>query len=286
MWAPSLGALALLVWVFPTGRPLPGIWRWGAALTVAALLVLLVPVPIAIWPYRGEALLAAEETSLPGIAGVLANGGFAFLMLTAAAGAVSLIVRFHRSEGTERQQLKWFALAAALTMVQAFVDIVVLDRLGFGESMAREVLSSLTLVLVPLSAGIALTRHRLYDIDRLINRTVVYGALTAGCAATYFGLVAAVRLLTAPITGETNVAVAASTLAVAALFRPARRRVQEAVDRRFNRARYDVAQTVAAFNGRLRNEVDLDALTAELVAVVDHTMQPTNAMLWLTRQTK
>ena len=279
IWAPSLGALVLLIWVFPTGRPLAGAWRWGVRLAFTALFVLLVPGPIVLWEHRGPGLLFEE--AVPGVAGFVVNGAFFVLMLSAAWGVAALVVRLRGSRGDERQQMKWFVYAAGLTIAQAFVDILVLDALGFGESMAREVASSVALALIPISAAVALLKYRLYDIDRLINRTVVYGALTAGLGAAYLGCVALVRLLTAGVTGDTNLAVAASTLAVAALFRPARRRVQESVDRRFNRARYDATQTIQEFSGRLRNQVELETLATELLGVVQTTMQPARSTLWL-----
>ena len=279
VWAPSMAALSLLMWVFPTGRPLPGPWRWGMGLALAAAFVLLVPTPVLIWPHRGPALLAEE--SLPGVAGLVSNAGFVLLMVSAGWGVASLVVRFRRSRGDERQQLKWVVFAAVIVAVQAFTDIVVLDRLDVGDSMLRESLSALALAIVPVSACLAVLKHRLYDIDRLINRSVVYGALTAGCIGVYLGVVAVVRVLTVPLTGDGNLAVAASTLAVAALFRPARQRVQHAVDRRFNRARYDAVQTITTFSSKLRDEVQLETLANELVAVVGTTMQPAAATLWL-----
>lgn len=278
IWAPSLGALALLIWVFPTGRPLPGLWRKGMGLTVACTGVLLLVAPVLLWPLRGPALLFDE--SLPGPAGIVTYGTFFVLMWSAAWAVVSLIVRFRRSRGEERQQLKWFAFAAAVVILQAFVDILVLDRF-VGNSMGREIASALALLVIPVSAAFALLRYRLYDIDRLINRTVVYGALTAGLGAAYLAVVATARFLTAPVTGDSTIAVAASTLVVAALFRPARRRIQEAVDRRFNRAQYDAAQTVHGFSGRLRDEVELKTLAAELLGVVAAAMQPVRTALWL-----
>lgn len=279
IWAPSLGALALLIWVFPTGSPLPGAWRRGAASSVAATLILLVVSPPLLWPLRGPALLFDE--SLPGAAGIVTNGAFFLLMWSAAWAVVSLVVRFRRSRGDERQQLKWFVFAATVAILQAFVDILVLDGLDVGESMTREVASAAALLVIPASAAIALLKYRLYDIDRLINRTVVYGVLTAALGAAYLAVVAAARFLTAPLAGDSTVAVAASTLVVAALFRPARRRIQEAVDRRFNRAHYDAAQTVQGFSGRLRDEVELEVLAGELLGVVSTTMQPVRTSLWL-----
>jgi hypothetical protein len=135
--------------------------------------------------------------------------------------------------------------------------------------------------LIPVSVAVAVFKYRLYDIDRLINRTLVYGLLTALLIGVYAGLVFLLGGLLDPATGDSALAVAASTLAVAALFQPARRRVQELVDRRFNRRRYDAARTLERFSGRLRDQVDLDTLSAELLGVVDHTVQPASASLWL-----
>jgi hypothetical protein len=282
IWAPSLASLALLTWVFPTGRPLAGRWRWGVVVVLGSTAILLVAAPIALWPLRGRELLLDE--AVPGIAGLLTTAGFAGVMLGAAGGVVSLVVRFRRSRSEERLQLKWFVWAAILVAIQAFTDIVILDGLGVGDSMWREGLSAAALTVLPAAAGVALLKYRLYDIDRLINRTVVYGALTAACAVMYLTVVALARLLTQPLTGDTNLAVAVSTLAVAALFRPARRRVQDAVDRRFNRARYDAVHTVREFSHRLRDQVDLETLHVELLTVVDTTVQPARSSLWLKGQ--
>jgi hypothetical protein len=195
------------------------------------------------------------------------------------ASVVSLLVRFRRSRGVERQQLKWFTFAGAVT-VAGLVLILFPSQYGWIGPVSPLVTAPI-LVSMPVAAGVAILRYRLYDIDRIINRTLVYGLLTVLLGAVYAaGVFAAARLLD-PADGESELAVAASTLAVAALFQPARRRIQAVVDRRFNRRKYNAAKTVEAFSARLRDEIDLDALSAELLAVAHQTMQPTTAALWL-----
>jgi hypothetical protein len=184
---------------------------------------------------------------------------------------VSLALRWRRARGNEREQLKWVAFAACLALVATIVlQIFQLPGLGLAG-----------VVLVPVGAAVAILRYRLYDIDRIISRTLAYGLLAALLGLVYVAGVFVFGRLLNPGGEPSELAVAASTLAVAALFQPARRRVQAAVDRRFNRARYDGARTVAAFSARLRDEIDLDTLSAELVAVVNQTMQPTRVSMWL-----
>jgi hypothetical protein len=185
------------------------------------------------------------------------------------------VLRFRRARGVERQQLKWFAYAAALLVIGNVVGGVVLPSSG-------DLAAALTIALLPVAAGIAILRYRLYDIDRLINRTLVYGLLTAILGLGYAGAVLLLGQLFGGVTEDPpGWAVAGATLAVAALFQPARRRIQAVVDRRFNRRKYDATKTVEAFSARLRDETDLDALSAELLAVARQTMQPTTAVLWL-----
>jgi hypothetical protein len=175
----------------------------------------------------------------------------------------------------ERQQLKWFAYAASLMVIPFVVWEPLLPSGG-------DLVAALTIALLPVAAGIAILRYRLYDIDRLINRTLVYGLLTALLAGVYAGVVLVLGQVFGGVGKDPpSWAVAGATLAVAAPFQPARRRIQQVVDRRFNRRKYDAAKTVEAFSGRLRDEVDLDALSTELLAVTDQTMQPTTVFLWL-----
>ena len=207
------------------------------------------------------------KPSHPGRVGVIAAALFA------AAG--SLLLRWRRARGVERQQLKWLAYAAVMLVVVTIASSWLPDTLSI-------VMSTSMTLLFPVATGIAVVRYRLYDIDRLINRTLVYGLLTALLGAVYAGTVLVLGQVFGGVGGNPpSWAVAGATLAVAALFQPARRRIQAVVDRRFNRRRYDAARTVDGFSARLRDEVDLDTLSAELLAVVDQTMQPTTASVWL-----
>jgi hypothetical protein len=210
---------------------------------------------------------------VPAVAGVVA------VMVSLLVGALSLVVRFRRAQGVERLQLRWLAYAAALAAGLLLVALFA----GFLLAKDEVVFVSLALgvALLPLATGAAILQYRLFDLDRIISRTLAYGLLTVllglGYAAVVLGLG---RLLGQ----DSSLVVAAATLAVAAAFQPARRRVQGAVDRRFNRRRHDAARIIEGFGARLRDQVDLDTLTADLLAVVDQTMQPTQASLWLRPQ--
>jgi hypothetical protein len=199
------------------------------------------------------------------------------ILVCAVAAAVSLMLRFRRSRGVERQQLKWFTYAAALMVLFLLMTEYLLPDTGVIDAFF-----GLLVALIPVSAGIAILRYRLYDIDRLINRTLVYGLLTALLGGVYAAAVLVLGQLFGGIGAKPpSWAVTGATLAVAALFQPTRRRIQAVVDRRFNRRKYNAAKTIEAFSVRLRDELHLDALSAELLAVVDQTMQPTTASLWL-----
>jgi hypothetical protein len=206
---------------------------------------------------------------------VVPAAGIALLVASASAP----LVRFRRARATQRQQLKWFAYALALLMLDLVVPSLPLPP------WAKDMNGILVVVAVwgiAAAIGIAVLRYRLYDIDRIVNRTLVYGLLTALLGGVYAGIVLLLGQLFGRIGGQPPTwAVAGATLAVAALFQPARRRIQAVVDRRFNRRKYDAAKTVEAFSVRLRDEVDLDALSAELLAVAHQTVQPTTAALWL-----
>ena len=195
-------------------------------------------------------------------------------------GVWSLVVRYRRARGVEREQLRWVAFAAALTVPPAAILLIGVV-VGTTGSVLVVLAAGVCMALLPLAIGAAILRYRLYDLDRIISRTLAYGLLTLLLGGAY----AVVALGLGQLLGrDSSLAVAGATLAVAALFQPARRRIQAAVDRRFNRRRHDAARTMAAFSVRLRDHTDLDTLTAEVLGVVDQTMQPTRASLWLRPQ--
>jgi hypothetical protein len=198
------------------------------------------------------------------------------------AAALSLVVRFHRAGETQRAQIKWLAYAAALLALALAVGTVVFPSAA-RSSFSFQLLSNLTVLAlgaVPVAVGVAILKYRLYDIDRLINRTLVYGLLTALLAVAYLGLVVLLQGVI-PGAGDSDLTIAASTLAVAAHFRPLRARVQDFIDRRFYRRKFDAQRTLESFSSRLREDVDLEHLSADLLRVVQDTMQPVHSSLWL-----
>jgi hypothetical protein len=282
-WAPALGLLmtfALLL--FPDGRLPSRGWRPVAWLSALSIAMICGPGAAWSWPQRGLALLESNQEGLenaPRLVALLVLAGYPLMLLCGLASVVALLVRFRRSRGVERQQLKWFAFAGSVTFASLLL-IVTPSQAGW-IGPVNLLVSLPLLVSMPVAAGIAILRYRLYDIDLVINRTLVYGLLTALLALIYTAGVFILSQVLNPGGENSELAVAGSTLAVAALFQPLRRRVQAAVDRRFNRRHYDAARTVDAFSARLRDEIDLDTLTVELLTVVDQTMQPTQASLWL-----
>lgn len=222
---------------------------------------------------EGTEIVTVEGT---GIAGLLNGLGHILVFLGLAAAVASLFVRRSRADRVERQQIKWFAYAAAM-----FALAILSYALPWPERIS-EFLELAAAVFIPIAIGIAVLRYRLYDLDRLVNRTLVYGVLTITLVAVYAGGVAGLQYLFRALTGqESQLAVVASTLAIAALFGPLRRRIQGLIDRRFYRKKYDAAKTLEAFGERLRDETDLELLGEDLVTVVRETMQPEHVSLWL-----
>ncbi len=277
-WIPAVvPVFTFLPLLFPTGRPLSR--RWGRVLwatTVAAGLLLagyaLAPGPLQNTPAVDNPFGAGRAATL------MAGLGFALVAAAALASVASLALRFRRSHGVERQQIKWVWAAGALLVASFVVSSVVQGLVG--EELSWAILLT-GLLGVPAAVGVAVLRYRLYDIAVVINRTLVYGSLTAALALFYLASVLLLQLLLRPLTEQSSLAVAVSTLAVAGLFRPARRRIQELVDRRFYRKKYDAARALESFSARLRDEVDLDTLSAELRALLQDTVQPSHVSLWL-----
>ena len=280
------GVFALVFLLFPDGRLLSRRWRPVIWLDLIAILCLLA------WAFQPGMFGNLGLVRIPNpfgvesaaaLLGTLGNVGFFMMLVVAVAGGISLVLRFRRARGEERQQLKWFAFSGVLCCA-VFAAGPVLWSLP--ESRVTVWIWPVLFVAgastIPIAVGIAVLRYRLYDIDLLINRTLVYGSLTAMLVAVYVGTVVllqgALRILTGQ---ESTLAVVASTLVIAALFSPLRRRVQELVDRRFYRRKYDAAKTLEAFNARLRDETELATLSRDVVGVVRETMQPAHVSLWL-----
>ena len=280
VWAPGLGLiLVFLPLLFPDGHPPSKRWRpvgWLGSLSIGLAVV---SSTILLWPERGPALLTGDESPSHVLDVVLLFAAVPMLFVAALGAVISLLVRFRRTRGDEHQQIKWFASAAALTLVWLLV---------FGQASPPrglpEVFVALSFLLVipsiPIATGIAILRYRLYDIDVIINRTLVYGSLTVTLAAVYLGSIVVLHTLqyrlSVFITGQaeqSQFAIVVSTLVIAALFTPLRRRIQAFIDRRFYRSKYDARKTLEAFSAKLRDETDLEALSDDLVGVVRVTMQ-------------
>jgi hypothetical protein len=258
--------------LFPDGRLPSRRWRPVAWVSAAAAVVPAVAMAVLAWPVRGPELAALtfDHPALAPIFGI----GFPIVLVLSVVSMAALVVRFRRSAGAERQQIKWFAYGAMIGI-----------PLGLPAQVPvwGPILELLQPPLMFAGLGIGMFRYQLYDVDRVINRTLVYGLLTAALGLAYAAGSLVFVLVAGADSDPPSWLVAAATLAAAAVFRPARRRIQAVVDRRFNRRRYDAARTVEQFSARLRDQVDLATLSAELLAVVDHTVQPTRTSLWLRR---
>lgn len=276
-WTAAMAGIFLLLLLFPSGHVQSLRWRWPARLVptgFAALWIVIAGAPGTLDPplQAFENPLALTDGESLVVAGYVLAGA---CLLGVGFAAIDLIRRFRRSRGTERQQFKWLAASAALLIATFPLELL------FGESEVTTNAFGVALLALPVSVGVAILRHRLYEIDVIIRRTLVYGSLTIMLGATYAGVVLAAQLVLSPLAGGSNLAIAISTLAAAALFLPLRSRVQRFVDRRFYRRRYDAQRTLEAFAARLREQVDLETLQAELRSVVDATMQPAAVSLWL-----
>ncbi|MGH2504209.1 MAG: hypothetical protein ACRDID_17010 [Ktedonobacterales bacterium] len=281
VWPINVTLAALLVLLFPTGRfPSPR-WRWLRWLIVSSVVVGLVSSAFTPGQFSGET--TSNPYGVAALAPILNVGGFIAnlaLVILIVSALLAVLVRFRRSQGVERQQMKWFALGTSLLILCVAVML-----LTASESNNNNVAFAIGITFVPISIGIAVLRARLYDIDIIINRALVYGSLTASLATVYFGLVigsqALLRLLTGHGQPQQPVVIVLSTLLIAALFTPLRARIQRTIDRRFYRRKYDSARTLARFGQTLRTEVEMERLCDHLVAAVEETMQPQSVSLWL-----
>jgi hypothetical protein len=278
VWCPGTVLSFLLVLIFPDGRLPSRRWRPVVWLGIAAVVLQTVPNALGLWSYRGLALLATNAPDLsgsPAFAVALGVGGIASLAFAVFA-VLSIIVRFRRSTGIERQQIKWFGAAGIATIALLWLTPLLNLPPPF-DALAAVIVGP----LLPGATAVAILRYRLYEIDRIISRTLGWAIVTGVMLVVFVGAVLVLQAVLAPLTGGSTLAVAGSTLLAAAVFQPLRRRVQSRVDRRFNRARYDAERTVSDFTNRLRHEVDLDQLTAEITMAVGRTVQPASVAIWL-----
>jgi hypothetical protein len=269
--------------LFPTGRLPSRRWRWVAWLIVAFVLAGVITSAFSPGAYLGSLGPIRNPLGMEGFTNIYKAILYIMSPALFLAAALSVFMRLWRADGVERQQIKWLAYAAggfAISIIIVSIPIAIDTPLWY-ERAASAIFVAVT-PGVPISIGIAILRYRLYDIDILINRTLVYGSLTAALVALYFGGIVVLQRVFVLLTGQqSTLAVVASTLAIAALFVPLRRRVQGFVDRRFYRRKYDARKTLETFSLRLRDETDLEALNNDLVGVVRETMQPAHVSLWL-----
>jgi hypothetical protein len=278
-WIPTFGTMLVFVFLlFPEGRLASPTWRplaWLGGVTIALLVLgrALSPGPLREFPEQDNPIGIGGAG---GLLDTLEAPLLAALLLAVLASWASLFVRLRSARGEARQQLKWFAFAAVVLAVL----VTTVGPLWSSWAPARFLIFAALFGMV-VAVAVAVLKYRLYDLDLVIRRTVIYGALTALLAGAYLGLVLVFQAALSPLAQESDLAIAASTLAVAALFRPARSRIQALVDRRFYRRRYDAGRTAEAFGHRLRDEVELDALSLALRGVAAETMEPAHVSLWL-----
>jgi hypothetical protein len=284
-WFPGVALLctfALLL--FPDGK-LPS-RRWRPVPYLASSMIALVVVAIALTPGRMEPFNPSLQPSVnpfgveqaAGILEALGSIGFVMVPLLGLTSAVSMAFRYRASAPAQRQQIKWFAYSTVMLVVIILFEDAISDL--FGEAIA-DIFFLAGMLFPSVGAGIGILKYRLYDIDVVINRTIVYAVLTAALAVVYLSVVVVMQRALGGLTQESDLAIAASTLAVAALFRPFRSRIQAFIDQRFFRRKYDAGRTLESFSSRLRDTVDLDSLNGELIQVVGETMQPSHVSLWI-----
>ena len=289
LWVPGVALVLIFVPLyFPNGQLLSPKWRpvfWLAVFVTVPRAVFWAFMPGATSGVQGVTNPLGVEALRP-VAGKLADTVSGTLFLVAfLASVVSLVVRFWRSRGDERQQMKWITYASA-TMFTMVLLVTVLDVVAANSALTNvaNALTGAAFAGIPLAVGIAVLKYRLYDIDVIINRTLVYGLLTLMLVTVYFGGVATIQAVFRALTGQerqAQLAIVVSTLAIAALFNPLRRRIQAVIDRRFYRKKYDARKTLESFSARLRDETDLDRLGENLMGVIKETMQPAHISLWL-----
>src|SRR5215208_1851845 len=281
VWVPASGLIVFLLLLFPDGRLPSPRWRWFAWFSLLLIIVGVISqalAPGSVYYLRGIHNPLGVE-GLPNVGELVQTVVFTLIFVSAG----SLFVRRLRSIGVERQQLRWFTYSSTLAISGVILTYTISDAIG---ALWLEWVGYAVLVVgfigIPISMGIAILRYRLYNIDLLINRTLVYGLLTTMLGTLYFGGIVVLQSIFVVLTGEkSTLAVVASTLTIAALFNPLRRRVQAFVDRRFYRRKYDARKTLEVFSAKLRNETDLDALSDDLIGAVRETMQPAHISLWL-----
>jgi hypothetical protein len=286
VWLLGIGGLGALVLWFPTGRAPSR--RWVVVAWTGTIGMVIASASQSLWSESIDGLAGyANPLGVGGAWGEVVETGLAvgttMLFSSMLLSGVSMVVRFRRSRGEERQQLKAFAFAAAFLALSIFGTATTL-RSNTASDPLPMFFQGLTVVAamsIAFASGLAILRYRLYDIDVIVNRALVYGLLSAVLAAAYVALVFGFQEILRPFTSESDLSVAASTLAVAALFRPVRGRVQDFIDRRFYRRKFDAERTVQNFTARLRNEVELNAVTERLLKVTQETMQPVHVSLWM-----
>ncbi len=278
-WMLPYVSLVLLLLYYPTGHLLTSRWRWVLRLSLLGYLALALWLALGATLDIGDPAIGVNEIAnpigfLPAPAGYTTTEAIVFVMIsTVLASLFGLGLRFYRARGIEREQMKWLLFAGGLFAAAMPLNFLSVPWSG--------VITNLIALAIPTAIAIAILRYRLFDIDVLIRRTTSYALITGLLALIYFGSIVVLQQLLTPLTGDSTPAIILSTLLIAALFLPVRRRVQDLIDRRFNRTRYDAEKTLARFAATLRDETDLDALLAELVRVIQGTMQPETVTIWL-----